>query len=176
MNWDLRDAIISPSEKVDARSSTPLFQVQPSGCPSMAQINKGFFSSAAIPCACSSDTCHGIVRQGALAGVLHCCLSVSKSPKRNSAAPVVGGYARMSRQRMITFFMGRSNEKGQSYVVPINCHAHCGSAIRRSPHIFMRALFRSLMRSLAFSSPTEIRMSPKLMPKSLNRSGGSSFK
>ncbi len=55
--------MISLSAKVDARSRTPLFHVQPRGWPSIAQMKMGFFSLAAVRCASSRETFHGIVRQ-----------------------------------------------------------------------------------------------------------------
>ncbi len=58
--------MISLSAKVDARSRTPLFHVQPRGWPSIAQMKMGFFSLAAVRCASSRETFHGIVRQGSV--------------------------------------------------------------------------------------------------------------
>ena len=47
MNRVLSKFTVSGSAKVDARSSTPLFHVQPRGCPSIAQIKIGLCSLAA---------------------------------------------------------------------------------------------------------------------------------
>ncbi len=56
--------MMSGFAKVDARSTTPLFQVQPSGWPSIAQINNGFFVLAASRCASRSEIFHGMLRHG----------------------------------------------------------------------------------------------------------------
>ena len=60
--------MISGSAKVDARSRTPLFHVQPNGCPSMAQTKSGLPSFTASCCAGTSETCHGMVVQASFEG------------------------------------------------------------------------------------------------------------
>lgn len=73
----------SGSLKLDARSSTPLFQVQPSGWPSIAQMKMGFRSRAAMACASSNEISHGMVFHEALgAGRTSLCRR-SKSSRDN---------------------------------------------------------------------------------------------
>lgn len=79
MNFVCSNLMTAESLKVDARSSTPLFQTQPSGCPSMAQIKMGFRSFAAVACASSSEVFHGIDRQASSVGGRSSLCSFSNS-------------------------------------------------------------------------------------------------
>lgn len=73
MNSDRSFSMISGWLKFDTRSMTPLFQVQPKGCPSIAQMKMGFCCSAAICCAFNKLVSHGIVFQASCSEFSESC-------------------------------------------------------------------------------------------------------
>ena len=72
MNLVFSSWMISGSAKVDSRSRIPLFQVQPSGWPSIAQMKMGLCWLTEARWASSREIFHGMVRHGASAGACSC--------------------------------------------------------------------------------------------------------
>ena len=95
---------ISGLANVDARSSTPLFHVQPSGWPSIAQIKIGLCCSAAMRCASSTDNFQGIVNHGSPGDGRNCWCSSSKRASVKTSADAMRGIAAtrmVSNERMM---------------------------------------------------------------------------